>query len=152
MKRFQFRLQALLNYKKHLEEMARQEMAKAVARVNACEEQIQALAQDRRNAADSLETRVEKGIGSGEFKQYHGFIAAMDQMLVIQKKTKQRLERELAEKRSMLAKRTIDKRAMERLREKRAEEYTQEMLKEEQKVLDEVASLKRVRELADDIQ
>ncbi len=151
MKRFQFRLQALLNYKKHLEEMARQEMAKAVARVNICEERIQALVKERRDAADSLEKRVEKGMESGEFKRYHGFIAAMDQMLVAQKKTKQRLEKELSEKRSMLAKRTIDKRAMERLREKRAEEYTKEMLQEEQKALDEVASLKRVRELADDI-
>jgi len=151
MKRFQFRLQALLKYKKHLEEMARQEMAKAISRVNACEERIQTLGKERRDVAHSLEQQVEKGMGSGEFKRYHEFIGVMDQMLVSQKKTKQRLEKELVEKRSMLAKRTIDKRAMERLREKRADEYTREMLKEEQKALDEVASLKRARELADDI-
>jgi len=151
MKRFQFRLQALLNYKQHLERMARQEMAKALARVNACETQIQTLVKDRRDAATTLEKRVEKGMGSDEFKQYHGFMDVMDQMLVAEKKTKARLEKELAEKRSMLKNRTIEKRAMERLREKRADEYTRQMLKEEQKALDEMVSLKWARELEDDV-
>lgn len=150
MKRFQFRLQALLNYKKHLEEMARQEMAKAVAQVNECEQQIQTLIRDRKEAALTLEKRVAEGMSSGEFKRYHGFLQVLDQMVVEQKKQKFRLEKALEEKRSILTKRTIDKRAMERLKEKRAEEYVREMLKEEQKVLDEVASLKRVRELANE--
>lgn len=150
MKRFRFRLQALLNYKRHLEEMARQEMAKAVTRVNACEERIQSLVKERQEVALTLEKRVADGISSGEFKRYHGFMAAMDQAVSEQRHVKARLEKELEEKRSILTRRTIDKRAMERLREKRTDEYFREMLKEEQKVLDEVASLKRVRELSDD--
>ena len=151
MKRFQFRLQSLLNYKKHLEEVARQEMAKAVTRVNICEERIQALVKERLNMKDTLEKRVEQGMGSGEFKQYHGYLTVIEQMVVSHRRTKERLEKELEEKRSMLAKRTIDKRAMERLREKKADEYSREMLKEEQKMVDEVASLKRARELSDEI-
>ena len=152
MKRFRFRLQALLNYKKHLEEMARQEMAKAVALVNECEEQIQSLIKERRKTASILEKKVADGVSSGEFKRYHGFLAALDQMVVEERNKKFRLEKALDEKRSILTKRTIEKRAMERLREKRAEEHVREMLKEEQKVLDEVASLKRVRELANEEQ
>lgn len=150
MKRFKFRLQSLLNYKNHLEQMARQEMAKAVAEVNDCEQQIQDLTQNRQASAHKLEKRVEDGMESGEFKRYHGFLSAMDQMILEEKNRKFGLEKILEEKRSILTKRTIDKRAMERLREKRAEEYIREMLKEEQKELDEVASLKRVREHADE--
>ena len=150
MKKFQFRLQALLRYKKHLEQMARQEMAKAVAEVNACEMEIQRLVHERLNAALRLEERVAKGIRSGEFKRYQEFLVIMDQIIVQERIRKQRLEKIMEEKRSMLTQRTIEKKAMERLREKRAEEYTRDMLREEQKMLDEVASLKRVRELADE--
>jgi len=150
MKRFEFKLQSLLNYKKHLEQMARQEMAKAVADVNACETQILKLHETKKNAAQRLEQLVEKGVGSGEFKLHNGFLTILGQMIIEENRRKQQLEKILDEKRSMLTKRTIDKKAMERLREKRAQEYTREMLSEEQKALDEVASLKTVRELADD--
>lgn len=150
MKRFEFKLQSLLNYKKHLEQMARQEMAKAVADVNACENQILKLHETKKNAAQRLEQLVEKGVGSGEFKLHNGFLTILGQMIIEENRRKQQLEKILDEKRSMLTKRTIDKKAMERLREKRAQEYTRDMLSEEQKALDEVASLKTVRELADD--
>lgn len=150
MKRFQFKLQSLLNYKKHLEEMARQEMARAVADVNACQEQIQSLGQTRKDAGKRLERLVEKGIGAAEFKLHNGFLSIVDQMIIEERQRKVRLEKVLDEKRSMLTKRTIDKKAMERLWERRAQEYTQEMLREEQKALDEVAALKTVRERADE--
>ena len=50
MKRFEFKLQSLLNYKKHLEEMARQEMARAAADVNVCEQRIRELGEEREHA------------------------------------------------------------------------------------------------------
>ena len=148
MKRFVFKLQSLLNYKKHLEQIARQEMAKTVAEVNTCEQQIQDLKDNRESSALRLDTLVEKGVDAKEFKLYHGFLTAVDQMIVDEKNRKFKLEKVLNEKRSILKKRTIDKKAMERLRDRRAEEYTREMLREEQKELDEIAALKTAREIA----
>ncbi len=148
MKRFVFKLQSLLNYKKHLEQMARQEMAKAVAEVNACEQQIQDLKDNRESSAQRLDSLVEKGVDAKEFKLYHGFLTAVDRMIVDEKNRKFELEKTLNKKRSILKKRTIDKKAMERLRDRRAEEYTGEMLRAEQKELDEIAALKTAREIA----
>ncbi len=70
MKKFQFRLQSLLKYKRHLEQVAKQEMAKAVADVLACEQRIAQLQQERIAATDQLEALVEKGIGAGQFNRY----------------------------------------------------------------------------------
>lgn len=147
MKRFEFKLQSLLNYKRHLEEMARQEMARAVADVTACERRIQELEGEKEAAAQNLETLVEKGVDAQAFKMYHGFLGALDQTMAEHRHKKMSLEKILEEKRSALTQRTIDKKAMERLRERRAKEFVREMLREEQKGLDEIAALKTAREM-----
>jgi len=147
MKRFEFRLESLLRYKGHLEQTARREMAKAVAEVRRSEREIQSLGQDRSSSALRLESLVEKGMGAVEFKQHHSFLAAMDQMILDEKQHKRVLEKKMDKALAMLKKRTIDKKALERLREKRAKEYTREMLREEQKELDEIAGIKTAREI-----
>ncbi len=148
MRRFEFKLESLLNYKKFLEKMARQEMAKAVANINDCDQQIQTLKETKVTSSLKLEKVVEKGVGAQEFKLHHEFLAMVDQMIVDEKIRKTQLEKILDEKRSMLKKRTIDKKAMERLRERRSKEYSQEMIRNEQKELDEISSLKTAREIA----
>ena len=147
MKKFQFRLQSLLKYKRHLEQVAKQEMAKAVADVVTCEQRITELQKDRISATDQLEAQVEKGMGAGQFNRYTEFITALDQMIIREQSKKTELEKILSDKRDALKQRTIEKKSLERLREKQAREYTQEMIREEQKGLDEIASLKTAREV-----
>ena len=147
MKKFQFRLQSLLKYKRHLEQVAKQEMAKAVADVLTCEQRITELQKDRVSATDQLEFQVEKGMGAGRFNRYTEFITALDQMIILEQNKKTELEKILSDKRDALKQRTIEKKSLERLREKQAREYTQEMIREEQKGLDEIASLKTAREV-----
>ncbi|MCW8800160.1 MAG: flagellar export protein FliJ [Desulfobacter sp.] len=147
MKKFQFRLQSLLKYKRHLEQVAKQEMAKAVADVLTCEQRITELQKDRISATDQLESQVEKGMGAGQFNRYTEFITALDQMIIREQSKKTELEKILSDKRDALKQRTIEKKSLERLREKQAREYTQEMIREEQKGLDEIASLKTAREV-----
>nr|WP_320015899.1 flagellar export protein FliJ [uncultured Desulfobacter sp.] len=150
MKKFQFRLQSLLKYKRHLEQVAKQEMAKAVADVLACEQRITEFQKDRVSATDQLESQVEKGMGAGQFNRYTEFITALDQMIILEQNKKNELEKILSDKRDALKQRTIEKKSLERLREKQAREYIQEMIREEQKGLDEIASLKTAREVNND--
>lgn len=147
MKKFQFRLQSLLRYKRHLEQVAKQEMARAVADVLACEQRIIQLQNEKSSAADQLDTLVEKGIGAGQFNRYRQFITGTDQTIIFERNRKTELEKILDEKRQTLKQKTIDKKSLERLREKQEREYTHEMLREEQKGLDEIASLKTAREV-----
>ncbi|WP_020587774.1 flagellar export protein FliJ [Desulfobacter curvatus] len=147
MKKFRFRLESLLKYKRHLEQVAKQEMAQAVANVLACEQRITGLQNDRISATEQLDTLVEKGMGAGQFNRYRQFITAIDQTIILERNKKIELEKILDEKRNALKQRTIDKKSLERLREKQDREYTHEMLREEQKGLDEIASLKTAREV-----
>ena len=147
MKKFQFRLQSLLKYKRHLEQVAKQEMAQAVADVLACEQRITRLEKDRISTIDQLDSLVEKGMGAGQFNRYRQFITATDQMISLERNRQTELEKILDEKRDTLKQRTIDKKSLERLREKQDREYTHGMIREEQKSLDEMTSLKTAREV-----
>ena len=147
MKKFQFRLQSLLKYKRHLEQVAKQAMAQAVADLLACEQHLAGLQNDRITAMDQLDAQVEKGMDAGQFNQYRQFITAVDQIIMLERTRKTELEKILDNKRDALKQRTIEKKALERLREKQAREYTHEMLREEQKSLDEISSLRTAREV-----
>lgn len=147
MKKFQFRLQSLLKYKRHLEELAKQEIAQTVADILACEHRITGLQSDKISTTEQLESLAEKGMAAGHFNRYKQFITALDQSIVVEHNKKTELEKILDEKRNTLKQRTIDKKSLERLREKQAREYTHEMLQEQQKSLDEIASLKTAREV-----
>jgi len=152
MKRFEFKLQALLNFRKHLERIAQQDLAKTVMAVTDCENQISSLQTTHGQSARRLESIVEKGVTAQEFKQHHTYMGAVTQMIAGEKQRKIQLEKVLIKKRIELKKRSIDKKAMERLREKQAKEYNQELLTAEQKELDEISSLKKAREISNDTQ
>ncbi len=122
-------------------------MAKAVADVLACEQRITQLQKERILATDQLDALVEQGIGAGQFNRYRQFITSIDQTIILERKKKTELEKILADKRDILKQKTIDKKSLERLREKQEREYTHAMLREEQKGLDEIASLKTAREV-----
>ena len=99
------------------------------------------------SATDQIDTLVEKGIGAGQFNRYRQFITGTDQTIILERNKKNELEKILDKKRQALQQKTIDKKSLERLREKQEREYTHEMLREEQKSLDEIASLKTAREV-----
>ncbi len=152
MKRFEFKLQALLNFRKHLERIAQQDLAKTVMAVSDCENQISSLQTTHGLSAKRLESIVEKGVTAQEFKQHNAYLGAVTRMIEGEKQRKIQLETVLKKKRKELKKRSIDKKAMERLREKQAKEYNQELLTSEQKELDEISSLKKAREISNDTQ
>ncbi len=93
---------------------------------------------------------MAKGVAAQEFKQHHVYIGAITQTISEEKKRKIQLEKILEKKRLALKKRSIDKKVIERLREKQAKEYNQELLVTEQKELDEISSLKKAREISND--
>jgi len=150
MKRFEFKLQSLLNFRKHLERVAQQDMARTVMDIVNCEKQIDSLQNTHGQSALRLEQIVEKGVGAEEFKQHQVYLGEVLRMVAQEKQHRIQLTRILEKKRFALKKRSIDKKAMERLRERQAKEYNQELLMAEQKELDEISSLKKAREISNE--
>ncbi|NOX35002.1 MAG: hypothetical protein GXP56_14950 [Deltaproteobacteria bacterium] len=145
MKRFEFKLQPLLNYRQYLEQIARQNAAKAHMDVKNCEELILGLKRTCDQNADKMEDIVAEGVSAPEFRRYHSYLDAVKTSMKYEKSRKIELKKLLKEKLLELKKKSVDKKAMELYREKLKTAYTQEVIKIEQKELDEISSLKTAR-------
>ncbi len=150
MKKFDFRLQPLLKYRQYLERVAQQKTAKAHMDVKNCEKQISHFTKVYANSNDRIKEEVVKGISAVEFKRYHDYLDSVESTIKEEKLRKNDLKKVLAEKLVELKKKSVDKKAMELYREKLRTAYTQEMIKTEQKDLDEISSMKTARTLSNE--
>ncbi|CCK81739.1 flagellar export protein FliJ [Desulfobacula toluolica] len=150
MKRFEFKLQPLLNYRKYLEQVARQNTAKASMDVENCAKQIVYLKQTYDQKVEKIEDIVANGVNAFEFRLHNQYLNAVENSIEDEKSRKIELQKILQEKLLELKKRSVDKKAMELYREKLKHEYTQEVLTIEQKELDEISSIKTARKLSNE--
>ncbi|OFZ64291.1 MAG: flagellar export protein FliJ [Bdellovibrionales bacterium RIFOXYB2_FULL_36_6] len=150
MKKFNFKLQPLLNYREYLERVAKQNTARAQMDVVLCEKQITDLKNIQNLHTQRIETELEQGISAFEFRQYCDYLDALEIHMEQEKLRKIKLSGILKEKLLELKKKTIDKKAMEIYRERLKDEYTQNILTAEQKEMDEISSLKTARKLSND--
>jgi len=149
MKRFNFRLQSVLQYREYLEQLAQQETARAHMKVKNSETRINELRLHHLDTVEELETTARKGINASDFKKYHDYLDALDSDIELEIKKKAGLEKILVEKQENLTKKSVNRKVIEKLKDKKDIEYMDELRKDEQKILDEISSLKKVREIND---
>jgi len=145
MKKFKFKLEPLLKYRKYLERIAQQKTAKAHMDVKQCEQEITHLEQTWGHQVDKMEIAAKKGVSASQFQQYYQYQVAVENSIVHEKTRKIELDKTLREKLLKLKKKSVDKRAMEIYQDKLKAQYTQEMIQIEQKELDEISTLKTAR-------
>jgi len=150
MKRFEFKLQPLLNYRQYLERIAQQNTAKAHMDVKNCEKQILDLKKRYIQNADLIEDIMAEGVSASEFKRYYNYLDSVENSIEDEKSRKVKLNKVLKAKLLELKKKSVDKKAMELYQDKLKAEYTKEIIKLEQKELDEISSLKTARALSNE--
>jgi flagellar FliJ protein len=147
MKKFEFKLQPVLNYRGYLEKVAQQKTAKAQLDIKDCEERIIDLKQSHALSVERIDVVLSKGVSSSEFKLYHGYLDSIEKSIDDEKLRKIELQKILKEKLQELNKKSIDKKAMGLYRDKVKAEYIEEAIKAEQKEIDEISSLKTARKI-----
>ncbi|MBF0202154.1 MAG: flagellar export protein FliJ [Desulfamplus sp.] len=151
MKKFTFKLQSVLKYRRHLETLARQEAMKALMDVNECEKMIADMKRDLDLLARQVEDETVKGISSALFRQYNEYLDSLDDDIKLKEQEHIRLQQTLSLKQKALTDKSVDRKIIERLREKQRTSYIEEMLAEEQKTMDDISSLKKAREVSNDL-
>ncbi len=145
MKKFKFKLEPLLNFRKYLERIAQQKTAQAHMQVKNCEKQIVDLNQTRVQNAQHMEDIASQGVNALTFRQYYQYHESVESSIKEEKMKKIQLDKILKEKLLELKKKSIDKKAMEIYREKLRSQYIEEVVKNEQKEQEEISSLKTAR-------
>lgn len=146
MKRFAFRLQPLLNYREYLERLAQQGVARTQVDIRHCEQQIEQLKARMVKSQADLDTDMQKGLNARQFRQHYQFMGRVESDIRDELVSKEKLLKTLALRLETLKKKTIDRKVIEKLKQRRSEEYSQAFQKSEQKTLDEISSVKKARE------
>ncbi len=150
MKRFDFRLNPLLNYREYGEKLAKQEVAAAYRDVKACEETIARLKSAYIQTFDEMSTCAAEGINAERFRSYYTYLDAVDSAIVEETQKREMLNRILNEKIDALKQKSVDRKVIEQLKERKETEYMAEVRKIDQKDIDEISALKKARELNHD--
>ncbi|MEK7468284.1 MAG: flagellar export protein FliJ [Planctomycetota bacterium] len=144
MKRFEFRLESLLNLRRAAEEgakrafgIARQAADVQAGEVARFEEAESRAVTELRSAQGARELRVT------DLLAHQRHIAALERRAGIERQRLAELRAASEKARALLSASMKERKALDRLRERRASEWTVEMLKDEQRSIDEASAASR---------
>jgi len=140
--RFTYPLQALLNWKRSLEDYSQLKLAAMATRLKAQEEEIEKLTLKRLSNEQKLEEKAGQGILAGEFALYRQFGEESRKELLSQEERKRNILQEIDRERGKLVALTKEKKILERLKEKQFQKFRYETERSDQKAIDEITILK----------
>lgn len=145
MKRFRFRLTALLRYREFQEQQARQAVLEASRVLRDCEADLACQQGRLDEARGAHECEALEGMSAERFTLFTRFVAGLETRRDATQAQRQTLLKELAACRQRLADAAVQRRAVENLKERRQSEYDQNMAKELQRQTEEIVLMHRGR-------
>lgn len=146
MKKFRFRLQKVMEFKEDIEKQRMLVLGEAKKRVQIEEEKLRNLQhqdQECRNRVSEKES--ENQINPVEMNLYYQYLKGLEDRMELQGDLILKAEEEAEKKRQALLAVTKERKILEKLKEKRLADYTSELLKKEQFLLDDLASTNYIR-------
>lgn len=147
MKRFTFRLEALLKYRTFLEQQAMQEMVAVQQLLEESIQKLNALTGERDLALVRFDTEAAQGISGERFRLHTDFIADAELRIKEEEERKKRIVYRLEEKREALRQAQIRKQVLENYKERQKTEYLAEIAQEIQKETDDLIAVRKAREI-----
>jgi len=142
MKKFKFKLDAVLRYRKYRERNAQLELVKAKNAVIEKRQLIERLKQNRLQAILELKTQEDQGISVGKHRFYTNYITGTDQALEDEQKHLVQLEKILRQHQEIVRKEQIKRKTLEKIEDINKKEYISEYIKFEQKTMDEMVAIR----------
>jgi len=145
-KKFIFRLESLLRYRQHLERMAQQKVAQAYLSVSECEYRINSIADALSETLKDLEERMLAGIEAQQVQLYSSYVVSLESALESERNRLQGLKRALKEAQDKLAKKAVEKKVLENLKDRKKSEYYDEVTRLFQKETEELNIIRNARD------
>ena len=145
MKKFQYRLEGVLNYKNQVLDNLKSQQAEIAGRVIKKQQEVQNLKEEMLAYHDDFNQIKEKGDTSQSFRLYDLCICSIKQDLDREQERLRKLKREEEAKKKEVISAKIDTSRYEKLREKKLREYHKAALKAEETAVEEFVSGKTIR-------
>jgi flagellar FliJ protein len=145
---YQFKLQALLNHRRHQEEVCQKELAKAQQDLSNAQKKLKSIKKDKRDNIQKLQSRQTERHNASNILIFINYIAQLSRDLDAQMRQVGQASQRVTEKRDKLIAMMKKRKSLEKLKEKQWLEYQQKMMLAERKFNDEIAATRYIRNQA----
>lgn len=142
MQKFGFRLESVLKLKTQIEENAKNSLACATRELEQQKDYLEELEEMKEASRQNLISDVDHGIPVYQLKNYNGFFGLMKNRIVKQKENVNNAQSDVDINREALVRAMQERKILEKLKEKKHDEFLKEQSKAEQLLIDELNSYK----------
>jgi flagellar protein FliJ len=150
MPKFVFKLQTLLNLKMQMEDSLKNELGKAIQKLEREKNILMQIDAEREELINKFSSESGKGIIVEKFKEYNTYIFHLKVKMELQKENINHAQKNVDRYREELIKMVQEKEMLEKLKEKKYKDFLYEQSKEEQRFNDELVSYKYNDNIAGD--
>lgn len=147
MKQFKFRLEPLLRFREHLLEQAQQEVARIRSDLLACDARIAVWEKDYAATSRELDQEVSSGIDVKRYQHYTRYLEGIESNLEGENLRRKQLTRRLEEKQRHLHQRSVDKKVLENLKNRRREDFYRNLVQTLHKETDDTLMVRQARSM-----
>ena len=140
MKKFNFPLNTVLNYKDQVLDNLKSEHAQIVDKVVRQEQKVEELSDRRNDACVRFKAEIGKGIAVNMMKEYETYITFMQKKILTEQGVLQKLQRKEEQKREEVVEARKEVVSIEKLKEKKLLQYNKEVLRSEELFIEEFVS------------
>lgn len=140
MAKFTFKLQPLLNVKLQMEDNLKNELGKAIRRLENEKDILKGIESEREDYINQINSKSSGGILVEKLKEYSRYVSHLREKIALQKENVNLAQLNVDNYREQLIKVVQEREMLEKLKESKYQEFLKEQLKEEQRINDEVIS------------
>lgn len=140
MKKFNFPLDTVLNYKDQALDNLKSEHAQILAKVAEQERKIESLKKQQKAACIRYEEETRQGTTVSAMREYEGYITYMQQRIIAEQSVLRKLKLKEEKKRSEVVEARKEKVSIEKLKEKKLVQYNKEVQRSEELFIEEFVS------------
>lgn len=142
MNKFGFRLESVLNLRTQLEDNAKNSLARSTIELQKQTACLQDLKCTSDESVCSLNAEADKGIAVYRLKTYGNYLSFLKNKIANQKEIVNNAQNDVDIHREGLIKAMQERKIIEKLKDKKFQEYTKDQNREEQVLIDELNSFK----------
>lgn len=144
MAKFIFKMEQLLNIKRQLEASVKNELANAIRSLEYEKQLLKDLESSRIDYKNDIKQSMQEGIAVQKLKEFNAFMEALDTKIINQKKEVKDAQKVVDNIREKLVSVVKEKKILEKLKEKKYQEYILEQQKKDELELSEIANYKYI--------
>jgi flagellar protein FliJ len=144
---YRFKLEALLNYRRHQEEACQKELAQARRRLTDKREKLEQKKKEKQESLEKLQVKKKVSTTVSDIMLYMNYIQQLskdieDQAMLVHKTAKL-----VDQKRHELVSVMQKHKTLKNLKYKEQQAYQQKLMQDERKLMDEIASIRHARKM-----